>query len=83
MKLRYWGCDPVRDGEWVARLVEQGRSANVDVTVDYVDVITSVNNAVLSNVIVTPTLDRLDPLPFRRIIAIGMDASAVLHHLEV
>ena len=82
MKLRYWGCDPVRDGEWVARLVERALSANISVTVDYVDVVTSVNNAVLSNVIVTPTLDRLDPLPFHRIIAIGMDASAVLQHLE-
>ena len=82
MKLRYWGCDPVRDGEWVARLVERGLSVNLSVTVDYVDVLTSVNNAVLSNVIVTPTLDRLEPLPFRRIIAIGMDASLVLQHLE-
>ena len=45
-------------------LIATGQRMSVDVAVEYVDVLASVNNAVLNNVIVTPTLDRLDPLPF-------------------
>jgi hypothetical protein len=54
---------------------------SVEIKVEYVDVLSSINNAVLNNVIVTPTLDRLDPLPFARLIAIGIDASMVIERL--
>jgi hypothetical protein len=81
MNLRFWGCDPIGDQEWVVGLVDAGRSVSVEIKVEYVDVLSSINNAVLNNVIVTPTLDRLDPLPFARLIAIGIDASMVIERL--
>jgi hypothetical protein len=81
MNLRFWGCDPLRDHEWVVALVETGQRMSVDIAVEYVDVLASVNHAVLNNVIVTPTLDRLDPLPFARLIAIGADFSMVMDRL--
>jgi hypothetical protein len=81
MNLRFWGCDPLGDQEWVVGLVDAGRSVSVEIKVEYVDVLSSINNAVLNNVIVTPTLDRLDPLPFTRLIAIGIDASMVIERL--
>ena len=81
MNLRFWGCDPLRDHAWVVDLVAAGKGASIDIEVDYVDVLSSVNNAVLNNVIVTPTLDRLDPLPFARLIAIGADYSMVMDWL--
>ena len=81
MNLRFWGCDPQRDHAWVVELIEAGRRMSVDIAVEYVDVLASVNNAVLNNVIVTPTLDRLDPLPFARLIAIGADYTMVMERL--
>jgi hypothetical protein len=81
MNLRFWGCDPLRDHPWVVELIEAGRLESVDIAVEYVDVLASVNSAVLNNVIVTPTLDRLDPLPFARLIAIGADFSMVMERL--
>ena len=81
MNLRFWGCDPLRDQAWVGDLIEAGHRESVEIAVEYVDVLASVNNAVLNNVIVTPTLDRLDPLPFARLIAIGADFSMVMDRL--
>jgi hypothetical protein len=81
MNLRFWGCDPLRDHAWVDDLIEAGHGISVDITVEYVDVLASVNSAVLNNVIVTPTLDRLEPLPFARLIAIGADFSMVMDRL--
>jgi hypothetical protein len=81
VNLRFWGCDPERDRAWVVDLVEVGHRMSVDVNVEYVDVLASVTNAVLNNVIVTPTLDRLDPPPFARLIAIGADFSSVMEWL--
>jgi hypothetical protein len=81
MNLRYWGCDPLRDHVWVTGLIEASQGTALALTVEYVDVLASANNAVLNNVIVTPTLDRLDPLPFERLIAIGADFAMVMDRL--
>jgi hypothetical protein len=81
VELRFWGCDPERDHACVVDLVDAGHRMSVDVRVEYVDVLASVNHAVLNHVIVTPTVDRLDPLPFARLIAIGADFSIVMEWL--
>jgi hypothetical protein len=81
MNLRYWGSDPAIDEVHIARLVGLGRDRDVDISVEYVDVVTYVERAIMDNIIVTPTLDRLAPMPRMRLIAMPSDMSDMLAHL--
>jgi hypothetical protein len=81
MHLRYWGSDPIVDRAHIARLVDLGRGRDVDISVEYVDVVMSVDRAVMDDVIVTPTLDRVEPTPGVRVIAVSADMSNVLTRL--
>jgi hypothetical protein len=65
----------------IAALVVGGRDRGLSLDVEYVDVLNSVERALSNSVIVTPTVDRIDPAPFLRLIAVASGADALIERL--
>lgn len=82
MRLRYWGSIPKEDQEIIAKIIEKAKKADIDVEIESVDVLADIDRAVAGQVFVTPTLDRLEPAPEMRLIAITDDATGILKKLR-
>lgn len=82
MKLRYWGSMPEMDATQIEALIKAAASGKLMLEVDFVDVLTNADRALSEHIIVTPTLDRLDPMPTLRLIAIPDDAEKVLEKIK-
>lgn len=82
MRLRYWGSIPAEDQEIIANILAKAKKADVDLDIESVDVLAEIDRAIAGQVFVTPTLDRLDPEPAMRLIAITDDAAGILKKLR-
>jgi len=82
MKLRYWGSMPELDKVQIEALIKAAETGKLMLEVDFVDVLESGDRALSEHIIVTPTLDRLEPMPTLRLIAIPDDAKKVLEKIQ-
>jgi hypothetical protein len=78
MKLKYWGSMPEDDQAQIDALIAAGAATKLAIEIEYIDVLSAVDRAQADHIIVTPTLDRTEPEPFLRLLAIPNDAKEVL-----
>ncbi len=65
----------------ITSLKMRAEEKNVDVDVDYVDVLTNVDRAREAQVSLTPLIDRIEPVPALRLIAINGGAQSTIEKL--
>jgi hypothetical protein len=82
VKLRFWGSNPDADQKLISNLTAIALKAKVAISVEYVDVLANIDRASTAHILVTPTLERLEPLPALRLIAIPVDLAGVLKALK-
>lgn len=82
MKLRYWGSMPEMDKAHIDALVKAAAAGELMLEVEFVDVLEQGDRAITEHIIVTPTLDRVEPKPTLRLIAITGDAEKVLKKIK-
>ena len=81
MKLRYWGTSFEEDQETISAITMRCNKEKVSVSIEYVDVLTNVDRAREAQVSLTPLIDRVEPLPTLRLIAINGGAHSVVAKL--
>ena len=81
MLIRYWGSSPDEDNAFLKNLSSQAKRKKVEVEVEYIDVLMYVDRAREAEVSLTPLIDRLEPLPPLRVIAINGGAKAAIDKL--
>lgn len=81
MHIRYWGSSPDEDDVFLKNLALQAKRLKVEVEVEYIDVLMNVDRARDAEVSLTPLIDRLEPLPTLRVIAINGGAKNAIDRL--
>ena len=81
MKVRYWGSSLAEDESAIEALKERCQKSKIPLSVEYIDVLSSVDRAREAQVSLTPLIDRVEPLPLLRLIALNGGAQSALEKL--
>lgn len=81
MRVRYWGASPIVDRQTIAQLRQIGEQRGIDVEVEYVDVLVDIERCVRHGVVLTPTIERVDPPPAFRLPSVSSDPAVNLDRL--
>lgn len=77
MKIRYWGSMPQEDKLQISALQEIAQKHSANFEIEYIDVLSNAELALTENIFLTPTLERVEPLPSLRLIALPNDAEKI------
>lgn len=73
---------PELDKAHIEELIRAAAAGELVIEVEFVDVLTQGDRAISEHIIVTPTLDRVEPKPTLRLIAIPQDVDVVLEKIQ-
>lgn len=81
VKLRLWGSNPEADKELSEKLQQLASKADIELEIDMVDVLTNISRAQAAGIVVTPSIDVLEPTDELRFIAISKNPATVIQRV--
>jgi hypothetical protein len=81
MKIRLWGSSREEDDILIKSLHSRAKKQNIVLDIEYVDVLSNAELAREAHVSLTPVIDRLEPPPLLRLIAIDGGAESAIEKL--